>query len=73
MNVFLKGRAVVFVTNFSDYLEYFNGAQNRIVGLTGIDLNGEYLAQDEKGLFPDNVTYEEIYSYNKEDDEEERE
>lgn len=73
LNTLIKGRAIVIVTNLSNHLEYWNGVQNDIVGLTGIDINGEYIAQDEKDLFPDIVTYKDIYEYNKVDKETERE
>ena len=72
LNGCLDGRAVVFVTEFENYSEYHNRGQNGVVGLTGIDLDGEYIAKEKGDLFPDNISYEDIYNYY-EDAEEERE
>lgn len=63
LNDYLNGRAVVFVTEFANYLEYYNGGQNDLVGLTGIDLDGEYIAKEKEDLFPANVTFEEMYPH----------
>ena len=61
LNTFLKGRAIIFVTEFENYLEFLNGGQNSVVGLTGMDIDGKLLAQQDKQLFLDDVTYNEIY------------
>lgn len=63
MKYYLCGRGFVMVTNFKNYLEYSNGGQNRIVGITGMDLNGNLFAQSEEELFSDQATYEEMYDY----------
>ena len=67
LNNNLKGRAVVFVTNFKDYFEYLNGGQNLVKGITSIDIDGELFAKNSQELFPDTVTYDEKYNYKKED------
>ncbi len=60
---YLKGRGFIMVTDFENYLEYSNGGQNRVVGVTGIDLNGVILAQSEEELFSDQATFDEMYRY----------
>jgi len=63
LNVYLKGRGMVMVTDFKNYLEYFNGGQNAVVGITSIDLNGAYHSLEDNGMFTDQATYEEMYEY----------
>ena len=46
------------------YIKIFiYGGQNRVVGVTGIDLNGVIFAQSEEELFSDQATYDEMYHY----------
>ena len=63
LNELLLGSGIIFVTEFKSYFEYSNGGQNRVVGVTGIDLDGEYIAKNESELFGDNVSYNDIYKY----------
>ena len=67
LNHYLEGRAVVIVSEFENYLEYFNGGQNKVVGLTGIDLDGEYIAKNTTDLFLNTVSYDDIYHYRADD------
>lgn len=69
LNTMLKGRALIFVTEFESYLEFLNGGQNREVGLTGMDIDGKLLAEQEKELFLDDVSFDEIYRYTDEESE----
>lgn len=69
LNTFLKGRAIIFVTEFENYLEFLNGGQNSVVGLTGMDIDGKLLAEQEKELFLDDVSFDEIYRYTDEESE----
>ncbi len=68
LNHYLEGRAVVIVSEFENYLEYFNGGQNKVVGLTGIDLDGEYIAKNKEDLFLNTVSYDDIYNYRADDE-----
>ena len=63
LNSNLTGHGVVFVTNFKNYLDYSNAGHSALIGITGMDLDGEFLAQDTSELFADKVTYEEMYEY----------
>ncbi len=60
-NQLLKGRAIVVVTDFKNILEYCNGGQNGIIGVTTLGLDGDFKAKTLDTLFKDNVTYEELY------------
>ena len=44
-------------------LEYLNDGQNKVVGITGIDLKETLFAQSEEELFTDQATYDEMYRY----------
>ena len=68
LNHYLEGRAVVIVSEFENYLEYFNGGQNAVVGLTGKDLDGEYIAKNTTDLFLNTVSYDDIYNYRADDE-----
>lgn len=61
INALLKGRALVVVTDFENYLEYLNGGMNSIVGVTTININGDFKAKELDDLFKDDVAYEELY------------
>ena len=47
----LKGRALVMVTKFRNDVEYINGVQNELVGITGLNLDCKMFANSEKSLF----------------------
>ena len=49
----LKGRAFLMVTKFKNPVEYINGLQNSVVGITCLDLDGKPLAETTKDLFKD--------------------
>ena len=55
LNVLLKGRAMVLITDFANYLEYYNGGQNGIEKITGMNISGEFNvpAFDYKSLSPE--------------------
>ena len=54
LNVLLKGRAMVLITNCENYMEYSNGGQNGVEKITGINISGEFNipAFDYKSLSP---------------------
>lgn len=58
-NEILKGRAIIFVTDFKEYFEYGNGGQNGIIGVTTLDIDGDFKAKELEDLFNDNVSYRE--------------
>lgn len=68
MNANLAGRGFVMVTDYADYVEYYNLGQNNVVGITGMSLGGSLYAQDEDELFTDRVTVDEQYHYKPEND-----
>ena len=54
LNARLKGRVVVMVTQFKNAVEYINGIQNAVVGITGLDNFGcKPIATTEEELFKD--------------------
>lgn len=63
LNGNLVGRGVIFVTDFKNYLDYSNASHCSLLGITGLDIDGDFLAQDTSELFPDKVTYDEMYNY----------
>lgn len=63
MKELLLGRGIIFVTKFKNYFEFSNGGQNAVVGVTGIDLDGEYIANDESELFCSKAGYDDIYRH----------
>ena len=60
LNILLKGRAMVLITNCENYLEYCNGGQNGVEKITGINISGEFNtpAFDYKSLSP---AFEDLY------------
>ena len=65
MNANLSGRGFIMVTGMKDYCEYSNGGQNRIIGITGMGLDGEMYAEKGEPLFSEKATYEDMYQYKK--------
>lgn len=65
LNRCLKGHGFVMVTNFANYTEYSNETQNEIIGITSMDLNGNMLVDDTSKLFNDEVSFNEMYNYDR--------
>lgn len=65
MNNFLKGRGFILVSTHDKNL----GEKNKdiIIGITNISDNGKLLIKNDKNLFVDNVHYDEMFRYNKND------
>ena len=63
LDYYLKGRGFVMVTGFKSVIEYSNGAQNRILGITGLDLDGNFHVKEVEDLFNKKATYDEMYKY----------
>ena len=57
----LVGRSVIFVTEFSNYGEFFTAGFSGLVGITSMDIDGTLLAKNEYDLFKSTVTFEEKY------------
>lgn len=65
LNYSLKGHGFVMVTNFSNYSEYSNATQNKVLGITSIDLNGKLLVDDTSKLFNDEASFNEMYHHDR--------
>lgn len=50
----------VMITNFKENLEYINARQNGVIGITGMDINGDLIANNLSELFRDSLTDEEF-------------
>ena len=59
----LKGRAFVMVTKFRNNVEYINGVQNKLIGITGLDLDCKMLANSENTLFKEGFADYSVENY----------
>ena len=46
-----SGKGFVMITGFENGVEYINGCQNDFIGITGLDLQGKFLAHEKRGMF----------------------
>lgn len=61
LNNFLKGKGFVLVINKN----FNHEKKDFIIGITNISKQGELFVEDDKDLFFDNVTYDEMFRYKK--------
>ena len=41
LNMFFKGRSMILISDFRDYLDYYNGAQKGVKQITSLNIDGE--------------------------------
>lgn len=63
LDYYLKGRGLVMVTGFKSVIEYSNGGQNKVIGITGINLDGNFHVEEIEDLFNKEAKYNEMYKY----------
>ena len=60
---YLKGKGFIMISKFRSSLEYINNIQNEFVGLTGMNLQGKFIAKNLDELFKDGFCDIKTYKY----------
>lgn len=63
LNNRLKGRAFVLITKSKNPVEYINAVQNEVIGITGLDLDGNLIAKSTNELFKDGFANFDVDNY----------
>lgn len=61
LNKLLKGRAMILLTDFKNYLEYCNGGQNGVKEIAGLWINGKIAFGDAFDYETLEPSYEDLY------------
>lgn len=61
LNHYLKGRAMILITDFFNYFEFYNGGQNGIKEIAGLRITGEIAFEDAFDYESLSPSFEDLY------------